>query len=135
MANGKTFAENGSRVLIRTSLPNVTAADGAELVHWNTKPDGSGTAYGAYADISLRGRTEPLVLYAQWLQKGEIKVTIDMGRAAAPRAPSPERAMNCRRSFRARKTAPSTTGARITGRRTANARIWMSSTTQMGTGT
>ena len=75
MANGKTFAENGARVLIRTSLPNVTAADGAELVHWNTKPDGSGTAYGAYADISLRGRTEPLVLYAQWLQKGEIKVT------------------------------------------------------------
>lgn len=66
MANGKTFAENGARVLIRTSLPNVTAADGAELVHWNTKPDGSGTAYGAYADISLRGRTEPLVLYAQW---------------------------------------------------------------------
>ncbi len=66
MANGKTFAENGARVLIRTSLPNVTAADGAELVHWNTKPDGSGTAYGAYADISLRGRTEPLVLYAHW---------------------------------------------------------------------
>ena len=66
MANGKTFAENGARVLIRTLLPNVTAADGTELIGWNTKKDGSGTAYGAYADISLRGRTEPLVLYAQW---------------------------------------------------------------------
>ena len=89
MANGKTFAENGSRVLIRTSLPNVTAADGAELVHWNTKPDGSGTAYGAYADISLRGRTEPLVLYAQWLQKGEIKVTIDMGKGSCAKSAKP----------------------------------------------
>ena len=89
MANGKTFAENGARVLIRTSLPNVTAADGAELVHWNTKPDGSGTAYGAYADISLRGRTEPLVLYAQWLQKGEIKVTIDMGKGSCAKSAKP----------------------------------------------
>ena len=89
MANGKTFAENGSRVLIRTSLPNVTAADSAELVHWNTKPDGSGTAYGAYADISLRGRTEPLVLYAQWLQKGEIKVTIDMGKGSCAKSAKP----------------------------------------------
>ena len=89
MANGKTFAENGARVLIRTSLPNVTAADGAELVHWNTKPDGSGTAYGAYADISLRGRTEPLVLYAQWLQKGELQVTSDMGKGRCAKSAKP----------------------------------------------
>lgn len=85
MANGKTFAENGARVLIRTSLPNVTAADGAELVHWNTKPDGSGTAYGAYADISLRGRTEPLVLYAQW-KKPVYVATVETPKPEEPQA-------------------------------------------------
>ena len=85
MANGKTFAESGSRVLIRTSLPNVTAADGAELVHWNTKPDGSGTAYGAYADISLRGRTEPLVLYAQW-KKPVYVATVETPKPEEPQA-------------------------------------------------
>lgn len=89
MANGKIFAENGAHVLIRTSLPYVTAADGSELVHWNTKEDGSGTAYGAYADISLRGRTEPLVLYAQWLPKDEVKVTIDMGKGSCAKSAKP----------------------------------------------
>lgn len=86
MANGKTFAENGARVLIRTSLPNVTAADGAELVHWNTKPDGSGTAYGAYADISLRGRTEPLVLYAQWKKPVYVATTVETPKPEEPQA-------------------------------------------------
>ena len=66
MANGKTFAENGARVLIRTSLPNVTAADGTELIGWNTKKDGSGQAYAPGSKPDLTGRTEPLVLYAQW---------------------------------------------------------------------
>ena len=89
MANGKTFDEKGTHVLILDYLPDLTAADGAELVHWNTKPDGSGTAYGAYADISLWGRTEPLVLYAQWLQKGEIKVTIDMGKSSCAKSAKP----------------------------------------------
>ena len=66
MANGKTFAENGARVLIRTSLPNVTAADGTELIGWNTEKDGSGQAYAPGSKPDLTGRTEPLVLYAQW---------------------------------------------------------------------
>lgn len=66
MANGKTFAESGSRVLIRTSLPNVTAADGTELIGWNTEKDGSGQAYAPGSKPDLTGRTEPLVLYAQW---------------------------------------------------------------------
>lgn len=66
MANGKTFAENGARVLIRTLLPNVTAADGTELIGWNTKKDGSGQAYAPGSKPDLTGRTEPLVLYAQW---------------------------------------------------------------------
>ena len=66
MANGKTFAENGARVLIRTSLPNVTAADGTELIGWNTKKDGSGQAYALGSKPDLTGRTEPLVLYAHW---------------------------------------------------------------------
>lgn len=66
MANGKTFAENGARVLIRTSLPNVTAADGTELIGWNTKKDGSGQAYALGSEQDLSERTEPLVLYAQW---------------------------------------------------------------------
>lgn len=66
MANGKTFAENGARVLIRTSLPNVTATDGTELIGWNTKRDGSGQAYAPGSKPDLTGRTEPLVLYAQW---------------------------------------------------------------------
>lgn len=66
MANGKTFAENGARVLIRTSLPNVTAADGTELIGWNTKKGGSGQAYAPGSKPDLSERTEPLVLYAQW---------------------------------------------------------------------
>ena len=66
MANGKTFAENGARVLIRTSLPNVTAADGTELIGWNTKKGGSGQAYAPGSKPDLTGRTAPLVLYAQW---------------------------------------------------------------------
>lgn len=66
MANGKTFAENGARVLIRTSLPNVTAADGTELIGWNTEKDGSGQAYAPGSKPDLSERTEPLVLYAQW---------------------------------------------------------------------
>ena len=89
MANGKTFAKNGAHVLIRTSLPNVMAADGSELVHWNEDPKGNGMAYGVDAELDLSENTEPLVLYAQWLPKDEIKVTIDMGKGSCAMSAKP----------------------------------------------
>ena len=64
--NGKNFDSLGRSMRVSDGAYRLSAADGSQLLSWNTKPDGSGTAYGAYADISLRGRTEPLVLYAQW---------------------------------------------------------------------
>lgn len=66
VSNDKLFEENGMRICISDRPTWWTLEDGTRVVSWNTQADGSGTAYGAYADISLRGRTEPLVLYAHW---------------------------------------------------------------------
>ena len=66
MSNGKTF-EDGRRALITDRCPaEMKATDGTELIGWNTKKDGSGQAYALGSKPDLTGRTEPLVLYAQW---------------------------------------------------------------------
>ena len=66
MSNGKTF-EDGRRALITDRCPaEMKATDGTELIGWNTEKDGSGQAYELGSEPDLAGRTEPLVLYAQW---------------------------------------------------------------------
>lgn len=66
MSNGKTF-ENGKLAIIAKQCPaEMKAADGTELIGWNTEKDGSGQAYAPGSKPDLSERTEPLVLYAQW---------------------------------------------------------------------
>ena len=66
MGNGKTF-ENGKLAIIANQCPaEMKATDGTELIGWNTEKDGSGQAYAPGSKPDLTGRTEPLVLYAQW---------------------------------------------------------------------
>ena len=85
-ANGKTFAENGARVLIRNFTSDLRAADGTQVMNWNTEPNGSGEVYTVDEDAGecseLWTRDKPLVLYAQWTPEGEIKVTINTQRGS-----------------------------------------------------
>ena len=122
MANGKTFAENGSRVLIRTSLPERDSGGrrgAGALEHEAGRLRHGLRRLRRYQSAGPHPSRWPALL-PSGCRRARSRSRSTWERAAAPRAPSLERAMNCRRSFRARKTAPSTIGARITGRRTAN---------------
>ncbi len=88
-SDGKTFDERGTRIRVSDGAYRLSAADGSQLLSWNTQADGKGTAYAPNTEIDLSGRTAPLVLYAQWLQKGEIKVTIDMGNGSCAKSAKP----------------------------------------------
>lgn len=68
-ANGKQFY-NGLKYKVSRSCSWYTASDGAQLLSWNTEPDGSGDRYEIGAIPLLAGRTEPLILYAQWKPTG-----------------------------------------------------------------
>lgn len=89
IGNGKNFDSLGRSMRVSDRAYRLSAADGSQLLSWNTQADGKGTAYAPNTEIDLSGRTTPLVLYAQWLQKGEIKVTIDMGKGSCAKSAKP----------------------------------------------
>ena len=66
MSNGKVFKDGKLAIIANQCPAEMKAADGTELIGWNTKKDGSGQAYAPGSKPDLTGRTEPLVLYAQW---------------------------------------------------------------------
>lgn len=64
-ANGKQFY-NGLKYQVTNGCYFYGASDGTQLLSWNTEPDGTGTSYHPGDTPDLTGRTEALVLYAQW---------------------------------------------------------------------
>ena len=78
--NGGTGAMDKKTVIagVSVTLPeNVFSRAGFNFAGWNTKPDGSGTAYGAEAEISLDKDT---TLYAQWAEKAGDKTRTSEGK-------------------------------------------------------
>ncbi|MBC2727058.1 InlB B-repeat-containing protein [Desulfosporosinus sp.] len=50
---------------------------GKTLTGWNTKADGSGTAYGKYDNVSAQPEGTIIVLYAQWIDNPPYKIIYD----------------------------------------------------------
>lgn len=76
VGNGRTIG-GGNETIQYSEEPTTvswTMDDGSILTGWNTQPDGSGTSYAAY-DAEVDGAdTGWVILYAQTLPKGTIKV-------------------------------------------------------------
>ncbi|MBQ9549262.1 MAG: InlB B-repeat-containing protein, partial [Lachnospiraceae bacterium] len=78
--NGGTGAMDKKTVIAGVSSPlpaNAFSRAGFDFAGWNTKPDGSGTAYGAEAEVSLDKDT---TLYAQWAEKAGDKTRTSEGK-------------------------------------------------------
>ena len=85
VSNDRLFEENGMRICISDRPTWWTLEDGTRVVSWNTQADGKGTAYAPNTEIDLSGRTEPLVLYAQW-KKPVYVATVETPKPEEPQA-------------------------------------------------
>ena len=85
IGNGKNFDSLGRSMRVSDGAYRLSAADGSQLLSWNTQADGKGTAYAPNTEIDLSGRTTPLVLYAQW-KKPVYVATVETPKPEEPQA-------------------------------------------------